>query len=383
MQHPPTCNTPPVSTSPSSPSNLPSINVTLPPTKLTTSVTAPGSTATITNNPSQQLRTTTTFLPNQPQSTSQTQTLPSQIRQIFTNANNTSLQTQSTTNTQRLTEAAQRSPTSIQQILASRAASLPGQVRNVRILTFTPGTNSTTGIGDTTTTTTTANSSQTPLQTTNITYNRTNSNSTSFQRSTTNLDQDISPDLAAQIQRLKSFNVTNTDPNDPNQTPRAVLVPARTISGSSTPSSATIGATAKIKSTSLIDPTTLGLTGKTSQANFVLQLPSITTTSSGDDQTAMNASGLIRQNLMQQLNLRPSSINQRAQSPTTISNATNSMTVNRFVPQFHIRTTATLNSSPSTTTHISTGQPINEQIASASPPPPPPTSSSSSSSSTT
>jgi len=73
--------------------------------KLTTTSTA----NTTTNNPPQQLRTTTAFLSNQTQSTSQPQLIPQQIRQLFTNANNTS----QTTNTQRLTEAAQRSPSSV------------------------------------------------------------------------------------------------------------------------------------------------------------------------------------------------------------------------------------------------------------------------------
>ncbi|CAF4903729.1 unnamed protein product, partial [Rotaria sp. Silwood1] len=264
----------------------------------------------------------------------------------------------------------------IQQIIASRTASLPGQVRNVRILTFTPGTNPTTGIADTTTT----NTQQTPIQSTNITYNRSNSSASSFSRSTINIDQDISPDLAAQVHRIKSFNVTNTDPNDTTQTPRAVLVPARTISSSSTSSTSSVGSTSKIKSSSLIDPTTLGFTTKTSQANIVFQLPSststtsTTTTTGGDEQITTN---LVRQNLLQHLNLISSNMNQRAQSPTTISNATNSITVNRFLQQYQLRPAATLNSSTSTT-QISSGQMNNEQISSSSTPPPPPSSSSSS-----
>jgi len=44
---------------------------------------------------------------------SQTQQPPQPIRQLFTNANNNSLQTQSTTNQQRLTEAAQRPSSSV------------------------------------------------------------------------------------------------------------------------------------------------------------------------------------------------------------------------------------------------------------------------------
>ncbi len=70
-------------------------------------------TTNVVNNLPQQLRTATTFLPNQSQSMSQTQQPSQQIRQLFTNANNNSLQTQSTTNQQRLTEAAQRSPSSV------------------------------------------------------------------------------------------------------------------------------------------------------------------------------------------------------------------------------------------------------------------------------
>ncbi|CAF4740389.1 unnamed protein product, partial [Rotaria magnacalcarata] len=62
--------------------------------------------------PAQQLRTAAAFLSNQTQTSSSVQQATQQIRQLFTNANNNSLQTQQTTNTQRLTEAAQRSPSS-------------------------------------------------------------------------------------------------------------------------------------------------------------------------------------------------------------------------------------------------------------------------------
>jgi len=221
-------------------------------------------------------------------------------------------------------------------------------------------------------TTTTTNTQQTPLQSTNITYNRTNSSTSSFPRSTINIEQDISPDLAAQLHRIKSLNVPNTDTNDPTQTPRAVLVPARTISGSSTSSASSVGATSKMKSSSssLIDPT-LSFTTKSSQANIVFQLPSSSTvtTTGGDEQTITNSSGLTRQNLMQHLNLISSNINQRAQSPTTISNTANAIAVNRLLQQYHIRTTAAPNSS-TLTTQISSGQTNNEQISSSSPPPP-------------
>ncbi|CAF0886684.1 unnamed protein product [Rotaria sordida] len=369
MQHSSTSIAPTISSSsPTSPLNIPSLNVTIPSNKLTTNTTT-----TTTNNPTQQLRTATAFLSNPTSSSSQVQQATPQIRQLFTNANNTSLQTQQTTNTQRLTETAQRSPSSIQQIIASRTASLPGQVRNVRILTFTPGTNPTTGIADTITT----NTQQSPIQSTNITYNRANSSASSFPRSTINIDQDISSDLAAQVHRIKSFNVTNTDPNDATQTPRAVLVPARTISGSSTSS---VGSTSKIKPSSLIDPTTLGFTTKTSQANIVFQLPSSTSTTTigSDEQTITNSSNVTRQNLLQHLNVISSNMNQRAQSPTTISNTTNPITFNRLLQQYQIRPAATLNSSTSTT-QISSGQMINEQILSSSSPPPLPSASASSS----
>ncbi len=65
----------------------------------------PTTATTTTTNPAQQLRAATAFLPNQAQSSTQTQ----QIRQLFTNTNNTS----QPTNTQRLTEAAQRSPSNV------------------------------------------------------------------------------------------------------------------------------------------------------------------------------------------------------------------------------------------------------------------------------
>jgi hypothetical protein len=77
---------------------------------------------------------------------------------------------------------------------------------------------------------------------------------------------------------------------------------------------------------------------------------------------------------MQHLNLISSNLNQRSQSPTTISNPTNSISVNRFLQQYHIR--PALNSSTSTS-QISSGQTNNEQISSSPPPPPPPSSSSS------
>lgn len=224
--------------------------------------------------------------------------------------------------------------------------------------------------------TTTTNTQQTVTQTTNITYNRANSATASFPRSTINIDQDISPDLAAQVHRIKSFNVTNTDPNDTTQTPRAVLVPARTIPGASTSSASSVGSTSKLKSSSILDPTTLSFTTKTSQPNIVFQLPS-STTSGGDEQSATNSSNITRQNLLQHLNIISSNMNQRAQSPATISNPTNAITVNRFLQQYQIRTAAQLNSSTATA-QISSGPLNNEQIASSSPPPPAPSASSSS-----
>jgi hypothetical protein len=68
---------------------------------------------------------------------------------------------------------------------------------------------------------------------------------------------------------------------------------------------------------------------------------------------------------MQHLNLISSNLNQRSQSPTTISNPT---TVNRLLQQYQIR--AALNASTSTSQSAS-GQTNNEQISSSSPPPPP------------
>jgi hypothetical protein len=123
-------------------------------------------------------------------------------------------------------------------------------------------------------------------------------------------------------------------------------------------------------SSSLIDPT-LAFTTKASQANIVFQLPSSSTvtTTGGDEQTTTNSSGLTRQNLMQHLNLISSNMNQRAQSPTTISNTANAIAVNRLLQQYHIRTAAAPNSS-TLTTQISSGQTNNEQISSSSPPPP-------------
>ncbi|CAF4996691.1 unnamed protein product, partial [Rotaria socialis] len=114
---------------------------------------------------------------------------------------------------------------------------------------------------------------------------------------------------------------------------------------------------------------------------IVFQLPSTTATGS-DEQSTTHSSSLTRQNLLQHLNLISSSMNQRAQSPTTISNATNSITVNRLLQQYHIRAAATLNSSTSTT-QMSSGQMNNEQISSSSPTAPPQPPSSSSSPSTT
>ncbi|CAF5121076.1 unnamed protein product, partial [Rotaria socialis] len=75
--------------------------------------------------------------------------------------------------------------------------------------------------------------------------------------------------------------------------------PARTIPGASASS---IGPTSKIKSSSIMDPATLGFTAKTSQANIVFQLPSTTATGS-DEQSTTHSSSLTRQNLLQHLNL--------------------------------------------------------------------------------
>ena len=88
----------------------------------------------------------------------------------------------------------------------------------------------------------------------------------------------------------------------------------------------------------------------------------------GDDQTTTtNSSGLTRQNLLQHLNIVQTTLNQRSQSPTTITN--NPATVNRILQQYQLR--AALNSSG----QLSSGQLNNEQIASPSPPPQPPSSS--------
>lgn len=238
-------------------------------------------------------------------------------------------------------------------------------MRNVRIVTFTSGANPT-SITD--------SSSTSNTQPTSLTYNRSNSTSSAFPRSTINLEQELSPDLAAQIHRLKSINVATTDANDANQTPRAVLVPARTISGSSTSSTSSVGSTSKLKSSSLIDPTTIGFTAKTSQANIVFQLPpSTNSTTGGDEQTTTtnsnNTSGLIRQNRIQHLNLFSSNTNPRSQSPTALSTQA---TVNRLLQQCQIR--AALNSS---TAQASSSTTLNEQLtsSSSSPPPPPPSSS--------
>ncbi|CAF4989868.1 unnamed protein product, partial [Rotaria socialis] len=96
---------PSTSITPTSPLNLPSLNVTLPQNKLTTNTTTATATTTTTttmtsNNPAQQLRTAAAFLSNQTQTSSSVQQTTQQIRQIFTNANNNSLQTQQTANTQ-------------------------------------------------------------------------------------------------------------------------------------------------------------------------------------------------------------------------------------------------------------------------------------------
>lgn len=236
-------------------------------------------------------------------------------------------------------------------------------MRNVRIVTFKSGANPPTNITD----------SSPNAQPTSLTYNRSNSTSAVFPRSTINNEQDLLPEIAAQIHRLTSTNPASTDANDINQTSRALLVPARTVSGSSTSS---VGSTSKLKSSSFIDTTTMGFPAKTSQANIVFQLPSSTnTTTGGDEQTMIttnnnNASGLIRQNRIQHLNLFSSNNNPRSQSPTTISAQA---TVNRLLQQCQIR--AALNSS---TAQASSSITNNEQLtsSSSSPPPPPPPSSS-------
>ncbi|CAF4161116.1 unnamed protein product, partial [Rotaria magnacalcarata] len=76
--------TPSTSITPTSPLNLPSLNVTLPQNKLTTNTTTTTTTTTTTmtsNNPAQQLRTAAAFLSNQTQTSSSVQQATQQIRQ--------------------------------------------------------------------------------------------------------------------------------------------------------------------------------------------------------------------------------------------------------------------------------------------------------------
>lgn len=215
------------------------------------------------------------------------------------------------------------------QLLTSRGNTLPGQVRNVRILTLTTGANPTAAIADATSA---GNTQQASGQPTKITYNRANSNTTSFPRSQATIDQDIPPDLAAHLHRIKSFSAANTDPNDSSQTPRAVLVPARTIPGAS-PSSAS--AAAKLKSGSSIDPSTLSFSAKPSQTNIVFQLPPSTPSAASggaDEQSTNFASGFTRQMLMQHFNIIPSNNNPRSQSPTTLAgNTQNNIGLSRLL----------------------------------------------------
>ncbi|CAF5169719.1 unnamed protein product, partial [Rotaria magnacalcarata] len=75
--------TPSTSITPTSPLNLPSLNVTLPQNKLTTNTTTTTTTTTTmtSNNPAQQLRTAAAFLSNQTQTSSSVQQATQQIRQ--------------------------------------------------------------------------------------------------------------------------------------------------------------------------------------------------------------------------------------------------------------------------------------------------------------
>ena len=248
--------------------------------------------------------------------------------------------------------------------------------------------NSATGIADTTTTTSTPSMStpQASIQTNSVTFNRSNSSTSPFARSTINIDQDISPDLAAQLHRIKSLSSPVTDPTDSSHTPRAVLVPARTMSGStSVIQTSAVGSTPKVKSASSIDPTTLSLTAKPSQGSIVFQLPPSTSIVAGDEQSGTNSPSLTRQNLLQHLNFISSSINPRPQSPTTttIPGTHNTSAVSRLLQQYQqIRAAAAAaaaaapGTTPASTTTTLSAQLNNEQ-ASSSPPPPPASSSSS------
>ena len=368
--------TPTVSSSPmpTSPLNLPSMNVTLPSSKrhhrsqisscyylfiFSDKITS-------TNIPQQSrpTTTTTTLLPNSNHSTSQITTISPQIRQLLPTTPSNSQTTTTVINptTQRLTDTSQRPSNNIQHFVTNRTTTIPGHLRNVRIVTFTPGTSPSTNLSDSTT----VNTQQTPMQSANITYNRANSATATFSRSTINHDQDISPDLAAQLQRLKAISgMSNSDTNESTPTPRALFIPAQTISSSSASSVSSINSTSKLKSSAIIDPSTLGLTTKTSQANIVFQLPSST---GGDDQSnsTTNSTGLPRQNLVQHINFIPSTLNQRSQSPTATA------AIARFLQQCQIRTAA----NPSNTQISSIRQAANEQqtsssSSSSSPPPPP------------
>lgn len=118
MQHPVTSVAPTIVSSPTSPLNLPPINVTLPPSKRSfisnififissnlDKLTTTSTTTTTTTNPTQQIRAATAFLSSQGVTSAQTQ----QIRQLITNANNLSQQN----NPQRLTDVGQRSTSNV------------------------------------------------------------------------------------------------------------------------------------------------------------------------------------------------------------------------------------------------------------------------------
>ena len=213
-------------------------------------------------------------------------------------------------------------------------------------MTLTPGTaNPTAIIADSTST----NNSQQPK----ISYNRPNSTtgagrdiySLIYSLFDLYLSTDLPPEIAAQVQRIKAMHTANSDHNDNNPPQRTVYVPARALS------SGTSSSTPKLKTTGSLDPVTLALAAKTSQANIVFHLPSnsggsstTVSTSGADEQTTNLSSNLPRQAFTQHFNIIPSS--PRPQSPTT----TTSMPFSRllqYLPQ--MRPAAVANNPPTPT----------------------------------
>lgn len=227
---------------------------------------------------------------------------------------------------------------------------MPGQVRNVRIVTLTPSTSPAATITDPNM----VNTGQAgTLQAVKPGLNRSNSSTPTINRTALPVDASITADLAAKLNRMKSMTIPVTESTNDNQTTaRPVVFSGRTLTSTS-PSTTNFGS--KLKSATSIDPATLTVTTKTPQTNIVLQLPtnaSASNSANTDEQSTSNTTTNINsQNLMRYLSLLSSNTATRPQSPTAVSSTTSPQTISRVLPSFHqaVRVPITPTINPSTT----------------------------------